>query len=151
VKLIRNLILSLLAVAVVGVASAAPVGATGCKVITNPGEAFFEWWTPPGGFASYPMGFSGSLTTGDSSSGCNDLNMANVSGPVCADASNRVQVVAQYWSNGGWVTDSQGLTWVNCGTGTLQVIGRGYANNATFRVLISIGSASRWPSFKLYV
>ena len=157
-RVFRNIAAALLSIAVMAGASAAPVGATGCKVITNPGEAFFQEWQSPW-TTIYPMGFSGSLITGDSTSGCNDLNMANIpaGSPVCNTFGGKIFVIPQYWANGGWVTDNGGGAMVPCGTSTLTVIGRGYANNATFRILIDVGDNFNggqfyaWPSFKLYV
>src|SRR5262249_23721576 len=140
-KVFRNIVAALLSIAVMAGASFAPVGATGCKVITNPGEAFFQEWQSPW-TTIYPMGCSGPPTAGDASSGCNDLNMANIpaSSPVCTTFGGKIYVIPQYWSNGGWVTDSDGGAMVPCGTSTLTVIGRGYANNATFRILIDVGA-----------
>ena len=155
-KVFRNIVAALLLVAVMAGASAAPVGATGCKVITNPGEASFgNWFWPPTG-PTIPMGFSGTLYTGDSSSACNDINIALISNSgICSVQEALVSV--QYLSGGVWHDDSQSGTLVPCNSSTLYVIGAGYANNTPFRVLVNVGRDSNgnqgfaWPTFKLYV
>jgi len=151
-KVFRNIVAALLSIAVMAGASAAPVGATGCKVITNPGMAFSEFWhTTWDPNQAFWAGFSGSLTTGDASSSCNDINISNIAGGACLSLGD-AGVVVQYWANGGWVTDSAHQVRVPCNSSSLYVIGRGYANNATFRILFNLGSPNYpWPTFKLYV
>jgi len=154
-KVFRNIVAALLSIAVMAGASAAPVGATGCKVITNPGMASFSWWTAPGGFTTYPMGFTGTLYTGDSTSGCNDINIASIhdtNPAMCGDFGGYALVAVQYLSGGVWHNDSQGVTSVRCDSSSLVVVGAGYANNTPFRVLIDVGgNPYPWPTFKLYV
>ncbi|HSX15851.1 MAG TPA: hypothetical protein VLF40_03620 [Candidatus Saccharimonadales bacterium] len=151
---------ALFVVATMSIAMVAPASASGCKVITNPGQASLSYWTAP-----YPdgrtflMGFSGTLYTGDSSSACNDINMAYMSNSGFCTDTGVTDVVVQYLSGGVWHTDSQGVTEVYCNSPTLRVIGAGYANNTPFRVLINryehIDDSGipeyAWPTFKLYV
>jgi len=151
-RVFRNIMAALFVVATMSVAMVAPVGATGCKVYTNPGTVSYSQWTDPTSGITLFMGFSGTLYTGDSTSACNDINISLISNTgFCAFAP--ADVAVQYLSGGVWHTDSQGTTEVGCNSSTLSVIGVGYNNNTPFRVLINRyeGPSYAWPTFKLYV
>ncbi|HSX33355.1 MAG TPA: hypothetical protein VLF91_03400 [Candidatus Saccharimonadales bacterium] len=163
-KTLKRTLLALFSVLALTASAALPTGiasASGCKLYTNPGQSSFNanWYDSLDG-VWYPMGFSGTLYTGDSSSSCSDINISNLAGnsEVCWGG---VAVVAvQYLSNGVWHTDTgdngSGITDVPCNSSSLKVIGANYANNTPFRVLIDVWDingqqANPWPTFKLYV
>jgi len=138
-----------------GAIAPASASATGCKIYTNPGQVSFNpSWQFNGDV--YAMGFTGTLYTGDSSSGCNDINIKSLSNTgECYNPT--ADVAVQYLSGGVWHTDSAGAVQVTCNSSSLKVIGSNYANNTAFRVLINVGRDANfhqgwaWPTFQLYV
>ena len=153
-RVIHFVAILFIALGMVAGISAATASASGCKVYTNPGEVAFNpnWMLGSEGGA---MGFTGTLYTGDSSSACHDINITRLvfSNPSCNDVA---YAVVQYYANGAWHTDSQGITEVPINSPTLKAIGKNYANNTPFSVLIMVGSAGdsqlcNWPTFKLFV
>ena len=146
----RNIVAALLLLATIGIASAAPASAAACTQITNPAISGYGYWLSPWGIGYWP-GNTNTLYTGPSSSGCNDINISNISGGFCNDFGS-VTVFVMYLSGGNWVSDNQNPTQVNCWSSNWVVVGAGYANNTPFRIMINMGSPpTTWPTFKLFV
>jgi len=153
-KIFSNVLVVLLATAAIIAGSTASASAASCKTYVNPAMAGYNasWQDPRPGGGIYPMGYTGTLYTGSSSSACSDINASGVSGNICSIFKNKAIFVVQYLSKGVWHTDDQGPTGILCGSSVLKAIGQGYANNTPFRVLVDLAYPMHdWPWFTLSV
>jgi hypothetical protein len=140
--------------------TAAPASAAGCKVYTNPAQFGYNPAFSYHGYL-YAMGYTATLTTGDASSTCNDINIQYLGGTSYTPGTacdlyggNFAAVHIQYrYGNSLWIDDSY-VYITQCFSPSLLVVGQGYGNNVMFRIMIHIGAGQYlkpWPTFKLYV
>jgi len=123
--------------------------ATGCKVVTNPATSgAYLFWSQGGN--TYTLEVSVPFTTGDASSGCNDVNVRYFKQFYLSDYSSS-DCLVQYKSGDFWYSDSKGLVYVPLNSSTPTVLGSGYANNASVRIACLYGYGRQYPTYQALV
>lgn len=131
--------------------------ASSCKVDVDP--ALAGTWSKKtiDGYTYTNVSYSKTLYTGGSWSGCHDINVSRVwqidntyAGPVTP-----IRMAVQYYKDGAWHDDPDGVGYVPYLQSYLSVIADYYPNSAPFRILVvRLGitgvPAYSWPSFKVY-